>query len=153
MMSNSPIAIQRIFKSKTLPSTANLKKWVAHVLAQEKVQGSIVIRIVDLVESQQLNQTYRGKNKPTNVLSFPFAQAETFTLPEKILGDLVLCAPLIKQEANEQNKSVSAHWAHLIIHGTLHLLGYDHMIDEEAETMEALEIKLLAQLGYPNPYE
>ena len=136
-----------------LPNTAHLKKWVTLVLTQQKATGSITIRIVDGTESQRLNHTYRGKNKPTNVLSFPFAQAETFTLPEKILGDLVLCAPLIEQEAVEQNKPLTAHWAHLIIHGTLHLLGYDHMINEEAEMMEVLEIKLLAQLGYPNPYE
>jgi probable rRNA maturation factor len=106
------------------------------------------------LESQELNHQYRGKNKPTNVLSFPFEIPEH--LPEgveiELLGDLIICAPVVEREAQEQNKALLAHWAHMTLHGCLHLLGYDHIEDKEAEEMESLEIEILQKMGFPNPY-
>ena len=106
--------------------------------------------VVSETVSQTLNDQYRGKNKPTNVLSFP-AEIPEFVESE-LIGDMVICAPLVQKEAEQQNKSLQDHWAHLTIHGCLHLLGFDHIEDEEAEQMEAIEIKVLQQLGIANPY-
>jgi len=100
---------------------------------------------------QELNRDYRGKDKPTNVLSFPFEAPAGITMP--LAGDLVICAPVVEQEAADQNKTLESHWAHMVVHGMLHLQGHDHTDDKEAETMEALEIQLLAQLGFANPYQ
>lgn len=112
---------------------------------------NISVRIVDEEESEALNSTYRGKHSATNVLSFPA------DLPPDIefefLGDLVICAPVVEREAQEQGKSSRAHWAHMVIHGCLHLLGYDHMEDAEAEIMENLETQILQALDFPPPYE
>lgn len=110
----------------------------------------LTIRIVDDAESKQLNETWRQCAKPTNVLSFPFESPPGVELP--LLGDIVICAPLVALEAAEQHKSLLAHWAHLVIHGTLHLLGYDHIDEAQAQIMEELEISLLQDLGYANPY-
>lgn len=110
----------------------------------------VTIRIVSPEESQELNATYRGKDKPTNVLSFPFEQPPGLNLP--ILGDLAVCHEVVIQEAEDQQKSVENHWAHMIIHGTLHLLGYDHINDLEAEEMESLEVEILNSLGIDDPY-
>ncbi|MGH1485197.1 MAG: rRNA maturation RNase YbeY [Cellvibrionaceae bacterium] len=110
----------------------------------------VSIRIVEAEESQQLNHQYRNKNKPTNVLSFPAEFPEGVDIP--FLGDLVICADIVEQEAKDQHKEPLAHWAHMVIHGTLHLLGYDHINDKEAEVMEDLETQLLKMLGYPCPY-
>jgi len=107
-------------------------------------------RIVDAPESQALNRQYRGKDYPTNVLSFP-AEYNEF-LPYDYLGDLVICAPVVEREANEQGKQLLDHWAHMVVHGMLHLQGYDHESDEQAAEMEALEIEILAALGHTNPY-
>ena len=108
------------------------------------------MRFVDNQESQQLNKAYRGKDKATNVLSFPFQNPPGITLP--LLGDLVICKPVVEKEAIEQGKTLTAHWAHMLIHGTLHLLGFDHIIEEEAVEMENLESKLLIELGFAAPY-
>lgn len=127
---------------------------IPHDLNQALVQQqplSITVRCVESEESQQLNHDYRGKNKPTNVLSFPFESPAEFFVP--LLGDLVICADVVRIEAQQQNKTVLAHWAHMIVHGCLHLLGYDHINDSEADEMESLEIKILRQLGYNNPYQ
>lgn len=133
--------------------------WVTETLTVEaqKTAGrdvlskpEITIRIVSAQESQELNSTYRGKDKPTNVLSFPFEQPPGLDLP--ILGDLVVCHDVVEQEANEQQKPIVAHWAHMLVHGTLHLLGYDHINDEEAEQMESLEVEILDNLGIDDPY-
>lgn len=110
----------------------------------------VSIRIVDESESAELNQRYRNKKGPTNVLSFPVDLPESLNLP--LLGDLVLCAPVVTQEAQEQGKTELAHWAHMVIHGTLHLLGYDHQADEDARVMESCEISIMKKLGFANPY-
>jgi len=111
---------------------------------------SITIRIVDVAEAKQLNETWRHGNGPTNVLSFPFDYPPGVDI--SLLGDIVICAPLVAKEATEQHKSHNAHWAHLVIHGTLHLLGYDHIEEPQAQIMENIEIRILHKLGYPNPY-
>jgi len=144
-----------------LPSADDFQQWVASALVHP-LQGApresaeLTIRIVDNAESQNLNRDYRGKDKPTNVLSFPADSPAGW--PEELkaelpVGDLVISAPVVMREAQEQGKTGRAHWAHMVIHGCLHLLGYDHMVDDEAEQMEALETRLLTQLGFPAPYQ
>lgn len=110
----------------------------------------VTIRIVGETEGRRLNQTWRQRNYPTNVLSFPFDSPPGLNLPQ--LGDLVICSPVVLREALAQQKTPESHWAHLVVHGTLHLLGYDHQDTAQAELMETLEINILTQLGYPNPY-
>ena len=116
--------------------------------------GDITLRIVDEDEIRTLNRDYRDKDKPTNVLSFPFEMPEG--LPEDamepLLGDIILCAPVVRREAAEQNKTLQAHWAHMVTHGVLHLLGYDHIDDEDAQIMEAMEIRALNEQGFADPY-
>lgn len=133
-----------------LPSDDELQRWAEKALQGRRQQAELTVRIVDEAESQQLNHEYRGKDKPTNVLSFPFEAPPGIELD--LLGDLVICAPVVTQEAAEQNKPLSHHWAHMLIHGILHLLGYDHISDQQAAEMEPLETKLLADLGIPDPY-
>lgn len=134
-----------------LPTAEQFNLWCDTALAESHRDLELTIRIVTPEESQQLNHQYRGKDKSTNVLSFPFEAPKDIDL--NLLGDLVICAEVVAQEADEQQKPLLAHWAHMTIHGCLHLLGYDHINDDDAEKMEALEIQLLAQLGYNNPYE
>ena len=136
-----------------LPSAENFEKWVklALVGANYHQDVEVTIRIVELAEIQQLNKDYRHQDKPTNVLSFPFEAPPGIELP--LIGDLVICRDIVVEEAKTQAKNVEAHWAHMIIHGILHLLGYDHIEIDEASIMEALEIKLLESLGIANPYE
>ncbi|AZG35072.1 MAG: rRNA maturation RNase YbeY [Shewanella psychromarinicola] len=134
-----------------LPTQAEFDTWVRTAMGQTMPEVELTIRIVEVAESQQLNLTYRGKDKPTNVLSFPFEAPPEVELP--LLGDLVICAQVVEQEAIEQNKPLNAHWAHMVIHGCLHLLGYDHIIDEEADEMESLETQLVEGLGFTNPYK
>lgn len=134
-----------------LPDEAELTRWASLAIADFRDTAELSIRIVDEAESQQLNNDYRGKDKPTNVLSFPFEVPEGIELD--LLGDLVICAPVVSREADEQNKPVMHHWAHMVIHGCLHLLGFDHINDADAEEMEALEVKLLSQLDISNPYD
>lgn len=133
-----------------LPSDEQFEIWVEAALQQRMNEAELSIRIVDEDESQALNLQYRGKDKSTNVLSFPCELPEGVELP--LLGDLVICAQVVAREALEQGKALHAHWAHMVVHGTLHLLGYDHIDDTEAEEMEAIEIQVLLELGYPNPY-
>jgi len=140
----------------TLPSPGDFEHWVRTALdglLGEADAVELSIRIVDTEESAELNQTYRHKTGPTNVLSFPFEAPEAIDFEEpELLGDLVICAPVVAQEATEQKKQPQSHWAHMVIHGTLHLLGYDHIEDADAHEMETLEIKLMEKLGYDNPY-
>ncbi|MCF6217459.1 MAG: rRNA maturation RNase YbeY [Gammaproteobacteria bacterium] len=135
----------------TLPSDTQLKKWVLMALGDKLGLTELVIRIVEVAESAELNDTYRNKKAPTNVLSFPFETPQGVT-PLPLLGDLVICATVVTREAEEQHKTLHAHWAHMVIHGVLHLLGYDHIEDDDAAAMEKLEIELLASLGYSDPY-
>ncbi|MBP6344837.1 rRNA maturation RNase YbeY [Neisseriaceae bacterium CLB008] len=140
------------------PENAELFKWVWQALKNEYRQAQIGIMICDEAEARQYNHDYRGKDYATNVLSFALNEGDDFAemvgddAQTVLRGDLVLCTDVVAKEAAEQNISVNDHYAHLVIHGVLHLMGYDHEDDEEAEVMEALEIKVLHQLGYPNPY-
>jgi len=136
--------------SEGLPAESDFQQWLEAVLPQFQEESEVTIRIVDEAESQELNMTYRGKDKSTNVLSFPFEAPPGMELP--LLGDLVICRQVVELEAGEQNKALNAHWAHMVVHGSLHLLGYDHIIDEEAEEMEAIEIEIMQSLGHPDPY-
>ena len=134
-----------------LPSEAQFRTWCELALRQRSADSEMTIRLVDEAEGRELNHTYRQRDYATNVLSFP-ADVPDGLLDIPLLGDLVICAPVVEREALEQNKPAYAHWAHMVIHGCLHLLGYDHIEDEEAEEMEALERDLLAELGLPDPY-
>jgi probable rRNA maturation factor len=135
----------------SLPSEAQFRAWCTIALRQRTADSELTIRLVDEAEGRALNHTYRHKDYATNVLSFP-ADVPDEMLDIPLLGDLVICAPVVEREAHEQAKTREAHWAHLVIHGCLHLLGFDHIIDAEAEEMEALERELLAELGHPDPY-
>ena len=134
-----------------LPDASELRRWAEAALsgAHHAGDAEVTLRIVNEVESTALNEAYRHKQGPTNVLSFPFAAPPE--VESALLGDIVICAPVVLREAVVQGKTPEAHWAHLVAHGVLHLLGYDH--DEtHAEAMESLEIRILAGLGYPDPY-
>ena len=143
--------LQIAVNNLNLPTQAEFETWVRTAVGQTMPEVELTIRIVEVAESQLLNLTYRGKDKPTNVLSFPFEAPPEVELP--LLGDLVICAHVVEQEAIEQNKPLNAHWAHMVIHGCLHLLGYDHIIDQEADEMESLETQLVEGLGFDNPYK
>src|SRR5690606_8321184 len=137
--------------SGTAPAEADLRRWCELALRQRSADSELTIRLVDEPEGRELNSTWRQKDYATNVLSFP-ADVPDGLLDIPLLGDLVICVPVVEREAAEQRKSLQAHWAHLVIHGCLHLLGYDHIDDDEAEEMESLERQLLAELGHPDPY-
>lgn len=136
--------------TQNLPSEKQLSDWFELTVKSIVKQAEVTIRIVDEPESQTLNRDYRGKDKPTNVLSFPFEAPAGMELD--LLGDLVICRQIVETEAKEQNKPVLAHWAHMVVHGSLHLLDYDHINDEDAEKMESLEISIMGVLGFENPY-
>ncbi len=133
------------------PDDAAFRRWCELALRQRSADSELTIRLVDEAEGRELNHTYRHKDYATNVLSFP-ADLPDDLLDIPLLGDLVICVAVVEREAAEQGKALEAHWAHLVIHGCLHLLGYDHIDDDEAEEMEALERTLLAELGHPDPY-
>lgn len=139
-----------------LPSALSFRKWIAAALANRIREADLAVRIVGTREGRALNRHYRGKDYATNVLSFPAELDETIKLPKGVtlplLGDLVLCAPVVAREAREQKKPLAAHYAHLTVHGTLHLLGWDHADDKDAECMEQLERDILAGLGISDPY-
>ena len=132
-----------------IPSIDQFKRWVEASLVQSFTALEQTIRVVNKVESQSLNLQFRDKNRPTNVLSFP---SESDYLDYDCLGDLVICASLVESEAVQQGKTHEAHWAHMVVHGMLHLQGFDHQSDREADEMEALEIKILSTLGLTSPY-
>lgn len=135
--------------SAEVPDEEAFQRWAD--AAAETDGAEISIRLVDEEESAELNRTYRGKDQPTNVLSFPFEVPEG--VPNDLLGDLVICVPVVEREALEQGKTSAAHWAHMVVHGLLHLQGYNHIEDDEAEVMEAKETAILGRLGFPNPYQ
>ncbi|ROR34857.1 rRNA maturation RNase YbeY [Inmirania thermothiophila] len=128
------------------PGDEALRAWAQAALAGREAEGELVIRIVDEAEGAELNRAWRGKDGPTNVLSFPHAPGTG------LLGDIVLCAPVAAREAAEQGKPEAAHWAHLVVHGVLHVLGHDHQEEAEAARMEGLEREILGRLGFPDPY-
>lgn len=134
-----------------LPAEDDFRRWTEAALSGRRAEAELTIRVVDEQESAELNGTYRHKPGPTNVLSFPFQAPPGVELP--LLGDIVICAPVVVREAAEQGKAAAAHWAHMTVHGCLHLLGYDHIDPAEAALMEALETDVLSALGYADPYE
>ncbi|MCL1073726.1 rRNA maturation RNase YbeY [Shewanella dokdonensis] len=143
--------LQIASESTQLPAEADFLRWATTALDGRLDEAEMTIRLVDEAESHQLNMDYRGKDKPTNVLSFPFEAPPGIELP--LIGDLVICAPVVENEAQEQHKPLEAHWAHMVVHGCLHLLGYDHIDDAEAEEMEAIETELIESLGFSDPYK
>ncbi|PPD39622.1 MAG: rRNA maturation RNase YbeY [Methylobacter sp.] len=146
------LEIQRIVESEGQPDAASFQQWADITLANLGEDTEMVIRIVGTEESAGLNENYRHKQGPTNILSFPFEAPEIEGFQSNLLGDLVICAPVLATEAQQQNKPLLDHWAHIVIHGILHLLGYDHINDDEAEEMENKEIAILQKLNIPNPY-
>jgi len=151
-----------------LPTLEQLEHWALAALdpslsprhAAVRWPAELTIRITEAAESGALNQRFRGRSGPTNILSFPFEpppglspEHPAFAQINALLGDLVICAPLVRREAAEQGKTETAHWAHLVVHGVLHLLDFDHMTNDEAASMEAMETRILGALGFPSPYE
>ncbi|MCK5888945.1 MAG: rRNA maturation RNase YbeY [Methylococcales bacterium] len=145
------VDVQVVSLSKQLPDLAQFQYWVDSLLKDDTEDSEVVIRLVDEFEMIQFNEQYRDKKGTTNILSFPFEPPEGMN--SKLLGDLLICVPVIEQEALAQDKVLEHHWAHMVIHGVLHLLGYDHLSDEEAEEMEALEMKVLRSIAVENPYK
>ena len=142
-MSQLKFYYQNVSEFANIPANAMFKKWAQAAL---RVESEVTIRIVDEHEARALNSQYRGKDYATNVLTFPITESPI------LMGDIVICAPVVAAEAIAQNKSITAHFAHLIVHGMLHLSGFDHETEPQAELMEALEVQILAKLGYANPY-
>ncbi len=145
------VEVQRATSRRGLPASARIQGWAGAALEHcGHGEGELVVRLVDAEEGAALNRTYRRKAGPTNVLAFPFEPPPGVTSAH--LGDVVLCVPVAIEEARAQRKPLAAHLAHLVVHGTLHLLGLEHGADAEARAMEELEIQILARLGYSNPY-
>lgn len=134
-----------------LPDEAWIRRWAQAALVDRAIDTELTVRLVDEAESAMLNATYRHKPGPTNVLSFPF-EPPVAEVDTGFIGDVVICVPVVAREAVTQGKSVEAHWAHMVMHGVLHLLGYDHQEAAQAEAMERLEVQMLAAMGYPDPY-
>ena len=133
-----------------LPTAQQIEQWATAAVQPQSDEVEMTVRIVDEEESHALNLNYRGKDRPTNVLSFPFECPDEVELP--LLGDLVICRQVVEREAQEQEKPLMAHWAHMVVHGSLQLLGYDHIEDDEAEEMESLETQIMTGLGFADPY-
>jgi probable rRNA maturation factor len=147
---NLELELQIATQQDNIPSKESLIVWSKSALRDERRQAEMVIRLVDEDEIQGLNRRYRGKDNPTNVLSFPSNLPEI--VDSDLLGDLVICVPVVVRESQEQGKPPEAHWAHMVVHGVLHLLGYDHQDEEDAQTMEQLETDVMATLGFQDPY-
>ena len=146
------VALEAADAIAELPTQDELERWISAALAQHEgeTRQELTVRFVEVEESQTLNRNYRDRDRPTNVLSFPFESPPGLTLP--LLGDLVICHAVVVREAHEQEKSLAAHYAHMVVHGTLHLLGHDHIEDDEAERMEALERVILSGFAIQDPY-
>lgn len=149
-MSSVQVDVDIQVDAEAVPGEDEVHRWVTAALRDEREVAEVSVCIVDAATSADLNHRYRGKNYPTNVLSFPADLPAELGLP--LLGDLVVCAEVVAREAAEQGKAANAHWAHMLVHGTLHLLGYDHLDDQEAEAMEALETDIVTTLGFAAPY-
>ena len=130
-----------------------LRNWAILALKSHRETAELTLRLVDSEEITELNHLYRKKNKPTNVLAFPATYPSHIELPYPLLGDVIICPAVLYQESQTLNKPLIAHWAHIVIHGVLHLLGYDHIKDDDTKKMQAIETELLADLGFDNPYE
>jgi len=157
------VTVQFTARRPWVPAAASLRRWAraAHAAgvvaaprrgwhAPAAGRATVCIRVVGLAVSRRLDRTYRGKDRPTNVLSFPASPVESAT--DGAIGDIVICAPVVAAEAREQGKSLTEHWAHIVVHGTLHLLGFDHPNSRQARAMEALEVEILGGFGYQDPY-
>jgi len=144
------VDVQAVYDG-VVPEQTLFERWVKAALKQLNEECELSIRLVDKEEGAELNSTYRGKEGPTNVLSFPFDSP--MPMEPRLLGDLIICVPVVEKEALEQEKKLDNHWAHLVVHGCLHLLGYDHMEDDEADIMESLEVVTLQALNIDNPYQ
>ncbi|MBQ0720096.1 MAG: rRNA maturation RNase YbeY [Gammaproteobacteria bacterium] len=149
MHANATIDIDNA-SGEEAPEPPSIRRWISAALGDDKPEAEISVRIVSADESAELNQRYRGKQGPTNVLSFA-ADIPDF-VETSLLGDIVICAAIVRREAAQQHKALEAHWAHMLVHGTLHLLGHDHIEEVDAENMEALETATLGELGFPPPY-
>jgi probable rRNA maturation factor len=136
--------------SEPVPEEEDIRRWIEAALSSHREEAEVSVRLVDEAEMTGLNANYRQQQKPTNVLSFPAQLPEGVPLP--LLGDIVVCAAVVAREAEEQHKPADAHWSHMLVHGSLHLLGYDHIAEDEAQIMESLETGILQTLGYPCPY-
>ena len=153
-MKNIKLDLQITIKDKSIPTKKDFTKWLtlaAQIAPPPKHKNEICIRIIDEKESAHLNKTYRHKQGATNILSFAYQQ-DIDENNDNLLGDLAICAPIITRQAQQQSKLLLAHWAHIVIHGYLHLLGYEHQTQQETTKMEQLEIEILDKLGYPDPY-
>ena len=144
------VTVQNATTQPGLPENHKITEWIRGALAGIRENAELAVRIVDTTESATLNGQYRNKPEPTNVLSFPADLPADLDLPQ--LGDIIICAAVVEAEAREQGKPGEAHWAHMVVHGLLHLLGHDHQQAADAEAMEKLEAEILGRLGYPNPY-
>lgn len=142
--------LQRGHRLLRCPPKQRLQAWVGAALARCGRQGEVSLRVVDETEMRAMNLRFRHRDGVTNVLSFPHQAMHG--IAQDFLGDVVVCAPVVEREALEQDKTEAAHWAHLVVHGTLHLLGYDHVLDDEAAVMEAMEVAILESLGFADPY-
>jgi probable rRNA maturation factor len=145
------IEVQRISEGPGVPDERQIRDWIGAALRGRAGRRELTVRLVDEDESARLNREFRGKEGATNVLSFPLEMPPEAGIP--YLGDLVLCVPVVRREAADQGKSLNAHYAHMLVHGSLHLLGYDHRSRQQAREMEAVEVGIMKELGFPNPYE
>jgi len=144
------VAIDNVSGESDIPDAATMRRWLKATLGSRLNAAELCVRIVNEAESALFNLRFRNRAGPTNVLSFPADLPANCPIP--LLGDLVICAPIIIREALEQRKEAAAHWAHILVHGALHLLGYDHINDDDAGVMEALETEILVAMGFPPPY-
>ena len=136
--------------SEPVPEEEDIRSWIEAAISHRCKEAEVSVRIVDEAEMAALNSQYRSKSGATNILSFPGDLPPGVDIP--LLGDIVICASVVEREATEQDKSLAAHWSHMLVHGSLHLLGYDHIENNDAEIMENLETEVLQKLGYPCPY-
>ena len=154
------VDVQVAMELPGVPAAPDIRRWLEYAVAEVGYdsgrQVELSVRIVDEAESRALNKRYRDRDNATNVLSFPLSEEGLNDPPAELprtLGDIVICGPVVAREADEQGKTSADHWAHLLVHGALHLMGYDHETDDEAREMEALEARILAQAGVENPYK
>ena len=144
------LELQSTLESAAIPPEQEFRYWAEAALAGHREEAELVIRLVDEAESRELNSRYRGIDAPTNILSFPASVPEV--VETALLGDLLIAVPVVEREAQQQGKRIEAHWAHLVVHGVLHLLDYTHSDAQDAAIMERLEQEIMAGLGFPDPY-